>query len=605
MQALSIAPAHDPALPVADGKTVTDAAAASSGADSPRAPAATTAGFQLQEGDFPQLPSLKGKTASPGRRSRVPPEPFTVGYVTSAEERERAGDAPASDTTAAAATAGATATAAAAAAGVEPPPLRVLRMTDSEKAQLIEQQQAELRGWHERDFEDGAAEAAAGGDGAGGVTAPPTAGEVHAAAEKAVQRAQAVEIEARSAKWIARVQKYKKHNAGVPLEEAVHRVWDSYVNSFYLYHPDTTPAPPSEPPAWYIGAIAASTTSPRHTWAQLEAASPGSSPSEETAAPRPPAPAPVVAGPTPRRYQHIRHGASSSSSPQGSPPVATAAAVPPGHSTAVAAATSLRRYQHIRHGPPPSPPVPLPATTAVARDAHRPTVSTTAHHGHRATAAASTNNDHRPTSATNHHGHRSTAAPATTQRGQVVRHTNLPPYSDQALAPTYQQPRPTPSPAAAPRARTNTTPPAAQTRYRIRHTNVPSWSATSAALEADPSRMHNSSALWAAAAEIDASRSRRPPSSSPYATTVAPTAPHRGGPSTPTTATSTRAPVAVATPSRGPEPEQAFVTAMGEGPASSPWVPPTREPGVSEREQQLEREVQRLAVQLAAAKVGG
>ncbi|CAM9120586.1 unnamed protein product, partial [Ectocarpus sp. 6 AP-2014] len=597
MQALSTAPAHDPALPVAEGKTVTNAAAAASGANSPRAPAATTAGFQLQEGDFPQLPSLQGKTASPGRRSRTPPELFTVGYVTPADARERAGDAPASVTAAATDIAGATATAAA--TGVEPPPLRARRMTDSEKARLIEQQQAELRGWHERDFDDITAEAAAGGDGAGGVTAPPTAGEVHAAAERDVQRAQAVEVEARDAKWVARVQQYKKHNTGVSLEEAVHRVWESYVNSFYLYHPDTTPAPPGEPPAWYLGAIAASTTSPRHTWAQLEA-SPEPPPPARTAAPQPPAAIPVVAGPTPRRYQHMRHGASTSSSPQGSPPAATAvAAAPPGYSTAVAAATSHRQYQHTRHGPPPSPTVPLPVTTAVARNGHRPTVSTTAHHGHRAAAAASTNNGHSPNPATNHHGHRPPAVTTNTQRGHIIRHTNLPPYTDRPLAPTYQQPKPTPSPAAAPRART-TTPPAAQTRYHIRHTNVPSWSATSAALEADPSRMHNSSALWAAAAEIDARRSRRH-------SAAAPTAPHSGGPSEPTTAAPTPTTGAVAAPSRGPvpEPSSAFVTAMGEGPASSPWVPPTREPGVSERERELEQEVQRLAVQLAAAGVGG
>ncbi|CAM9521511.1 unnamed protein product [Ectocarpus sp. 4 AP-2014] len=269
-------------------------------------------------------------------------------------------------------------------------------MTDAERAQLIEQQQAELRGCHGRDFEDIAAVAAAGGDGAGGITAPPTAGEVHAKAERAVQRAQAVEVEARGAKWVARVQQYKSYNAGVSLEEAVHRVWESYVNSFYLYHPDTTPAPASEPPAWFLGAIAASTTSPRYTWAQLEAASPGSSPPEETAAPQPPVPFPVVAGPTPRRYQHIRHGASSSSSPQGSPPVAAAAAAPPAPSTTVAAATSHKRYQYTRHGRPPSPPMPLPATAAVARDAHQATASTTAHQGHRATAAASTNSGHAP-----------------------------------------------------------------------------------------------------------------------------------------------------------------------------------------------------------------
>ncbi|CAN0312480.1 unnamed protein product [Ectocarpus sp. 4 AP-2014] len=192
MQALSAAPAHDPALPVAERKPVTDAAAAVLGANPPRAPAATTAGFQFQEGDFPHLPSLKGKTASPGRRSRAPPELITVGYGTSAEERERAGDAPASDTpvaTVTATAAAAAATAATAASGVEPPQLHALRMTDSEKAQLIEQQQAELRGWHERDFEDTAAQAAAGGDGAGGVKAPPNAREVHAAAERAVQRA--------------------------------------------------------------------------------------------------------------------------------------------------------------------------------------------------------------------------------------------------------------------------------------------------------------------------------------------------------------------------------------------------------------------------------
>ncbi|CAN0354330.1 unnamed protein product, partial [Ectocarpus fasciculatus] len=586
MQALSTAPACDPALPVAGGITVKDAAAAASGATSPRAPAATTAGFQLQEGDFPQLPSPKKKAASPGRRPRTPPELITVGYVTPADARERAGDAHTSDappavTAAAAATAATAATVAA--AGEEPPPLRAHHMTDSQKAHIIEQQQEELREWHERDFEDIAAEAAAGGDGAGGVTAPPTAGEVHAAAERAVQRAQAAEVEARGAKWVARVQQYKKHNAGVSLEEAVHRVWESYINSFYLYHPDTTPAPPSEPPAWYIGAVAASTASPRHTWAQLTAASPGPSPPARTAAPPPPAPVPVVAGPSPRRVPHIRHGASPSSSPQGFSPVATAAtAAPPGNSTALAAATSRRRYQHTRHGPPPSPPVLLQPTTAVARDVHRPTFSTTANNGHHVTAAASTNSSHRSTTAVPAiSNHRPTAAPAHTQRGHITRHTNLPPYSDRSPAPTYQQPRPTPSPVAAPHAR-RSTPPAAPTRYHIRHTDVPSWSATSAALAADPSRMHEASALWAATAEIHAARSRRPSSSSPYTTPVP-------------------APVEAAAPSRGPAPapSSAFVNARGEGPASSPWVTPT------EREQQLEREVQRLAVQLAAAKVGG
>ncbi|CAM9750015.1 unnamed protein product, partial [Ectocarpus fasciculatus] len=569
MQALSNAPACDPALPVAGGITVKDAAAAASGATSPRAPAATTAGFQLQEGDFPQLPSPKKKAASPGRRPRTPPELITVGYVTPADARERAGDAHTSDAPPAVTAAAATA-ATVAAAGEEPPPLRAHHMTDSQKAHIIEQQQEELRAWHERDFEDMAAEAAAGGDGAGGVTAPPTAGEVHAAAERAVQRAQAAEVEARGAKWVARVQQYKKHNAGVSLEEAVHRVWESYINSFYLYHPDTTPAPPSEPPAWYIGAVAASTASPRHTWAQLTAASPGPSPPARTAAPPPPAPVPVVAGPSPRRVQHIRHGASPSSSPQGFSPVATAAtAAPPGNSTAIAAATSHRRYQHTRHGPPPSPPVPLQPTTAVARDVHRPT-----------------------------------AAPAHTQRGHITRHTNLPPYPDRAPAPTYQQPRPTPSPVAAPHAR-RSTPPAAPTRYHIRHTDVPSWSATSAALAADPSRMHNSSALWAATAETHAARSRRPSSSSPYTTAVAPTAPLHGGPSN---TTPVSAPVEAAAPSRGPAPapSSAFVNARGEGPASSPGVTPTRESSsASPKEQQLEREVQRLAVQLAAAKVGG
>ncbi|CAN0009656.1 unnamed protein product [Ectocarpus sp. 6 AP-2014] len=138
MQALSTAPAHDPALPVAEGKTVTNAAAAASGANSPRAPAATTAGFQLQEGDFLQLPSLQGRTASPARQSRAPPELITVGYVTAADARERAGDAPASDTPAAATTDIAGAAATGNAAGVEPPPLRALRMTDSKKARLIE-----------------------------------------------------------------------------------------------------------------------------------------------------------------------------------------------------------------------------------------------------------------------------------------------------------------------------------------------------------------------------------------------------------------------------------------------------------------------------------
>ncbi|CAN0533450.1 unnamed protein product, partial [Ectocarpus sp. 12 AP-2014] len=611
MQVLSNAPAYDPALPVAEGKTVKDAAAAASGATSPRAPAATTAGFQLQEGDFPQLPSPKKKTASPGRRPRTPPELITVGYVTPADARERAGDAPTLDapaaaTTAAAGDAATAATAAtAAAAGEEPPPLRAHHLTDSQKAHIIEQQQEELRAWHERDFEDIAAEAAAGGDGAGGVTAPHTAGEVHAAAERAVQRAQAAEVEARGAKWVARVQQYKKHNAGASLEEAVHRVWESYTNNFYLYNPDTTPAPPSEPPAWYIRAVAASTASPRHTWAQLTAASPEPSPQARTAAPPPPAPVPVVAGPTPRRFQHIRHGASSSSSPQGFSPVATAAtAAPPGNSTAIAAATSHRRYQHTRHGPPPSPPVPLHTTTAVVRGVHRPTVSTTANHGHHVTAAASTNSSHRSTTAVPAiSDHRPTAAPAHTQRGHTTRHTNLPPYPDQAPAPTYQPPRPTPSPAAAPHAR-RSTPPAAPTRYHIRHTNVPSWSATSAALAAEPSRMHDASAPWAATAEIDATRSRRPSSSSPYTTAVAPTAPLHGGPSN---TTPVPAPVEAAAPSRrpAPVPSSAFGNARGEGPASSPWVTPTREPEVSEREQQLEREVQRLAVQLAAAKVGG
>ncbi|CAM9404340.1 unnamed protein product, partial [Ectocarpus sp. 6 AP-2014] len=200
LQALSTAPAHDPALPVAEGKTVSDAAAAASGGNSPRAPAATTAGFQLQKDDFPQLPSLKGKTASPGRRSRTPPALITVGYMTPAEAGERAGDTPASDTPAAATDDTVAAAATAAAAGVKPPPLHALRMTDSEKAHLIKQQQAEQRGWHERDAEDLAAKAAAGGDGAGAETAPPTAREVHAAAERAVQRAQAVEVEARDAK---------------------------------------------------------------------------------------------------------------------------------------------------------------------------------------------------------------------------------------------------------------------------------------------------------------------------------------------------------------------------------------------------------------------
>ncbi|CAB1104626.1 unnamed protein product [Ectocarpus sp. CCAP 1310/34] len=504
-QALPIAPAPANTLPVAEGNTVPAAPATASGANSPCVPAAATAGFQLQEGDFPQLPQVKGKTASPGRRSRTPLELVTVGYVTSAEARERAGGAPALDTAAAATADTAADTAAAATAGVVPPPLRAFRMTDSEKAQLIAQQQEELRGWHERDFEDRAAAAAAEGDGAGGVTAPPTAREVHEAAERAVQRAQAVEVEARGAKWVVRVQQYKKHNAGVTLEEAVHRVWESYVTSFYLYHPDTAPAPPSDPPAWYLGAVAASATSPRHPWAQLEAASPGPPPPERTAAPQPPAPVPVVASPGPRRYQHLRHRASSSSSLQGSPPVArTVAAATPGHSTAVAAATLHRRYQHTRHGPPPSPPLPLLATTTVALDARRPTVSTTPNHGHRATAAAPTNsshrsttaapvnNGHRPNPASTHHGHLPTAAPDNTQRGHIIRHHNLPPCSDRAPAPIYQQSRPTPAPAAAPRART-ATPPAAQPRNHVRHTNIPSWPATSAALEADPSLVHDSS----------------------------------------------------------------------------------------------------------------
>ncbi|CAB1107729.1 unnamed protein product [Ectocarpus sp. CCAP 1310/34] len=272
-QVLSTTPAPAHTLPVANGNTVPAAPATASGANSPHVPAAATAGFQLQEGDFPQLPQVKGKTASPGRQSRTPPELITVGYVTSAGARERAGSAPALDTPAAA-TADTTADTAAATAGVAPPPLRALRMTDSENAQLIEQQQDKLQGWHERDFEDRAAATAAGGDGAGGVTAPPTTRDVHAAAERAVQRAQAVEVKARGAKWVTRVQQYKKHNAGVTLEETVHRVWESYVNSFYLYHPDTAPAPPSNPPTWYLGAVAASATSPRHPWAQLEEASP-------------------------------------------------------------------------------------------------------------------------------------------------------------------------------------------------------------------------------------------------------------------------------------------------------------------------------------------
>ncbi|CAB1115299.1 unnamed protein product [Ectocarpus sp. CCAP 1310/34] len=147
MQALSSAPAPAHTLPAAEGNIVPAAPATASGANSPRVTAAATAGFQLQEGDFPQLPQVKGKTASPGRRSRTPPELITVGYVTSAKARERAGGAPALDTPAAAtADAAADTAAAAAAVGVVPPPLRALPMADSEKAQLLAQQQEELRG---------------------------------------------------------------------------------------------------------------------------------------------------------------------------------------------------------------------------------------------------------------------------------------------------------------------------------------------------------------------------------------------------------------------------------------------------------------------------